>query len=157
MPSTHSIVRPSRSIRRWPAAAAAAIALAALLGACSGKVDDAGAVRPQPGGVRVVSPEDAWKIVQAKSERLVVLDVRTPPEAAQGHLPGAMLIDFYATDFRTQIATLDRAGQYVLYCRTGNRSGQARQIMQDLGFTEVYDISGGIVAWKAAGLPTTTD
>jgi rhodanese-related sulfurtransferase len=62
------------------------------------------------------------------------------------------MIDFYAADFGDEIAKLDRDGQYVIYCRSGNRSGQTAVLMQSLGFTNVADVNGGILAWQGAGL-----
>ena len=58
-----------------------------------------------------------------------LLDVRTPEEFAAGHLAGAENIDFYAADFADQIDALDQGEQYVVYCRSGNRSGQATALM----------------------------
>ncbi len=107
-------------------------------------------------GVRVVSPNTAAEIHENPPEGLVVLDVRTPEEFAEGHLDGAIMIDFYGADFTDRLAELDRDRPYLLYCRSGNRSSQARQIMIDLGFTDVADIDGGILAWTQAGLPLTT-
>jgi rhodanese-related sulfurtransferase len=82
-----------------------------------------------------------------------VLDVRTPEEFAAGHVRGATLIDFYEPDFAERIAQLDRDAAYVVYCRSGNRSGQATALMAKQGFTAVSDVDGGVVAWTAAGLP----
>lgn len=89
-------------------------------------------------------------------EGLVVLDVRTPDEFAEARLDGAIMIDFYEDDFATQLAELDPNASYLLYCRSGNRSGQTALLMEELGFTDVADVDGGIVAWNAAGLPTVS-
>lgn len=104
-------------------------------------------------GVRVVAPEEAAAIAADPPADLVVLDVRTPEEFAEGHLADALLIDFYEPDFGAQLAQLDRDVPYVLYCRSGNRSGQAREMMSELGFVDVADVDGGIIAWAEAGLP----
>ncbi|MDQ1287216.1 MAG: phage shock protein [Actinomycetota bacterium] len=90
------------------------------------------------------------------SPSVVVLDVRTPQEFASGHLAGARLIDAEAADFDTRVAALDKTTTYALYCRSGNRSGQALQRLTASGFTSVADLVGGIDAWKAAGKPVTT-
>lgn len=84
----------------------------------------------------------------------MVLDVRTPEEYSDGHLERATLIDFYSADFAAQIAELDRDTPYLLYCRSGNRSGQARTLMEELGFTDVADVEGGMVSWVEGGHPT---
>lgn len=104
-------------------------------------------------GIRVVSPEEAAAIAADPPADLVVLDVRTPDEFAEGRLTDAVLIDFYEPDFAERLAELDRDVPYVLYCRSGNRSGQVRAVMTELGFTDVADVDGGVLAWAQAGLP----
>jgi rhodanese-related sulfurtransferase len=80
-----------------------------------------------------------------------ILDVRTPAEYAQGHLPGALNIDVNSPDFATAIADLDKTKPYAVYCRSGNRSATALHIMADQGFTAAYHLGGGIGAWSQAG------
>ena len=63
------------------------------------------------------------------------------------------LLAFYAGDFANRLADLDRSLPYFVYCRSGNRSGQTLDMMRDLGFEEVYNLEGGIIAWNEAGLP----
>ena len=82
---------------------------------------------------------------------LVVLDIRTPEEFNAGALPSAINIDFYEADFRDRLADLDKDVPYVMYCNSGNRSATAADMMEELGFTEVYEINGGIQAWAQAG------
>ncbi len=82
---------------------------------------------------------------------VVTIDVRTPAEYAEGHLPDALNIDVESADFAQQIGALDHDAAYALYCRSGNRSGQALTIMQDAGFTDVAHLLGGIGAWQQAG------
>ena len=65
-------------------------------------------------------------------------------------------LDFYASDFADRIDALDHGKPYVVYCRSGNCSGQATELMADRGFAGVTDVDGGIVAWEGAGLPTVT-
>jgi phage shock protein E len=102
-------------------------------------------------GVRVVSATEAAELYEAPAT--TVLDIRTPPEVAQARLPGAVAIDIMAPDFAQRIDALDRDGHYLLYCRSGNRTSSARALMSQLGFTDVADIDGGIIAWANAGLP----
>ena len=66
------------------------------------------------------------------------------------------MIDFYAEDFQAQLAELDPDVPYLLYCNSGNRSGQTVPLLQELGFSDVADVDGGIQAWMGAGLPTVT-
>ncbi len=71
----------------------------------------------------------------------VVIDVRTPEEFAQGHLEGAINLDLTAPDFHEKIARLDPNRTYYLYCRSGNRSGLATQLLRERGL-EAYNIGG---------------
>jgi phage shock protein E len=107
-------------------------------------------------GISTISVETAAAITDNPPDDLVVLDVRTPEEFAEGHLEGAVLVDFYAADFAEQLAALDTDVPYLVYCRSGNRSAQAMGVMEQLGFASAADIDGGIVAWADAGLPVTT-
>lgn len=66
-----------------------------------------------------------------------VVDVRTPEEYAEGHLDGAINVDWNGADFDAQIAELPKDEAIVVYCRSGNRSGQAMARMQELGFTNI--------------------
>lgn len=108
----------------------------------------------QTSGVRLVSAPQGAEIQSDPPADLVVLDVRTPEEFSEGHLEGAVMIDFYRDDFADELAELDPDVPYLLYCRSGNRSGQTAQLMKDLGFTDVADIDGGIVSWTDSNLPT---
>ena len=105
-------------------------------------------------GLVLVAPGTAAATIENPPENLVILDVRTPEEFAEGHIDGAVMIDFYRDDFAVDLAALDRDVPYVLYCRSGNRSGQTLAMMEQLGFTSVQDVDGGILAWEEAGLPT---
>lgn len=78
-----------------------------------------------------------------KDPEVNIIDVRTPDEFSAGHIEGAINIDFYAPDFREQIGVLEKNGKYAIYCRSGNRSGQALSIMKALGFTNVSDLKVG--------------
>jgi rhodanese-related sulfurtransferase len=83
-----------------------------------------------------------------KKHRTVVLDVRTPDEYRQGHLKDA--INFNVMDsvqFMKQIQSLKKGKKYLLYCKSGKRSGKALMIMQDQGFKKVLHLQGGITAW----------
>ncbi len=105
-----------------------------------------------------ISAQEAFDLIQenAGSADFVIIDVRTPEEFAGGHIENAINIDYYASTFESDINALDKDKEYLIYCRSGNRSGQALDIMEDLGFQEVYDLGGGINAWKSASLPTVS-
>src|SRR5680860_1871569 len=72
--------------------------------------------------VRLVSAEEAAAVISDAPPGQIVLDVRTPEEFREAHIADATLVDFYDSDFRDQIAALDRDVSYVLYCRSGNLS-----------------------------------
>jgi len=105
-------------------------------------------------GIRTVSADEAADIYSNPPDDMVVLDVRTPAEFEEGHLEGAILVDFYDADFVEQLADLDPDQPYLLYCRSGNRSGETIGVMQQLGFADVANVDGGILAWEQAGHPT---
>ncbi|WP_159437469.1 rhodanese-like domain-containing protein [Hymenobacter daecheongensis] len=89
----------------------------------------------------------------AKQRQVVILDVRTPAEYATGHLRHAQNLDVKAPDFATKAARLDTTKTYLLYCASGNRSGQAAAILQAQGFRKVVN-GGGFKTLKEAGLKT---
>ncbi|MFM1926528.1 MAG: hypothetical protein RLZ06_104 [Actinomycetota bacterium] len=73
-----------------------------------------------------------------------VIDVRTPDEFASGHLDGALNIDIQGSAFASEIGALDKSANYVIYCRSGNRAGQAVTYMQDNGFTGTLTNAGSV-------------
>lgn len=77
------------------------------------------------------------------TDQTVIIDVRTPAEFATGHLVGAVNIDVQSPDFRDRVMALDTDGEYFIYCRSGNRSGQAITQMFQMGFTNMTN--GGSV------------
>ena len=81
------------------------------------------------------------------SETGLLLDVRTDREFAMGHIRGATQIDFYRDDFQEELAKLDPNVPVYVYCRSGNRSGQAAKLMKSMRFQTVYNLEGGIGAW----------
>jgi rhodanese-related sulfurtransferase len=95
----------------------------------------------------------------------VLIDVREPAEYATAHLAGAIHIPRGVLEFQveanpaiacvTEPALALREQPIVLYCRTGGRSALAAESLQQLGFTRVRSLAGGITAWTAAGMPVT--
>lgn len=84
----------------------------------------------------------------SQTQNSVLLDVRTPAEFAAGHINGATNIDFENQTFKTEIGKLDKTVNYFVYCRSGNRSGQAVSIMRELGYKNIYELQGGIISNK---------
>ena len=146
-----------RKMQRMLYLGGSAISTALLVGGCmSGAA--LGLVGEPPEGFPSygqISPEQAAAVILALRDdpSFVLLDIRTPAEIEAGHLPEAEHIDFHGGSFRDEIATRDREAIYVIYCRTANRSGQAFDMMAQMGFTKVYDVQGGISLWGESGYP----
>ncbi len=102
---------------------------------------------------KTISASDARAMIQS-SPNLLVVDVRTPEEYTQGHLKGAVNIPL--SDLPLRISGLDPNRPILVYCRTGHRSAQASAILVKAGFTQVYNMDGGITAWINSGYPTET-
>jgi rhodanese-related sulfurtransferase len=140
---------------RRTSALLAAAALAATLGVagCSGSTDVSVSAGPTASAAPATGTAvDATEFAAAlKRPGTTLVDVRTPAEYAQGHLPGAVNIDIASPDFAAQLAALDPAAPYAVYCRSGNRSGAAVAEMASMGFTGAYHLAGGIGAWQDAG------
>ncbi|HEY94975.1 MAG TPA: rhodanese-like domain-containing protein [Dehalococcoidia bacterium] len=102
-----------------------------------------------------VTAQEAYTLIQEKSDDpdFKVLDVRTPDEYNTGHVEGAINIDYNSDTFKEKLDTLDKSGKYLVYCRSGNRSSEAVKVMEELGFTMIYHMNGGIIDWSAEGLP----
>lgn len=83
-----------------------------------------------------------------------VMDVRTPREFSVGHLPQAKNNNIGSPAFVEEAQKLDKNRPVFVYCRTGVRSERAAHELAKLGFKEVYDLGGGIMAWQRAGLKT---
>ena len=107
------------------------------------------------GAVTTMNVPDFAKKVSDKS--IVLLDVRTPAEFASGHISGATNIDFESGTFESDIQKLDKSKSYAVYCRSGNRSGQATSLMAKDGFSTVFNLEGGLINWQSAGYPVVTN
>lgn len=84
---------------------------------------------------------------------VVVLDVRTAAEFAEGHIQGAVLIDQGQSDFMEKAkATLPAGKTIAVYCRSGRRSANAAGRLADVGY-KCVNLKGGIMAWKKANMP----
>ena len=86
----------------------------------------------------------------AGDAEVVLLDVRTPAETAAGMIPGALHLDYRAADFAEQIAQLDRDKTYLVYCKSGGRSARASELMNELNFGKVHNLTVGYDGWSAA-------
>ena len=91
-----------------------------------------------------------WETLR-KNPQVVVLDVRTAEEFAEGHMPGAINLDIRGGKFAETLAGLDKSKTYLVHCAVGGRSAKACGQMDGLKFEKVVNLSGGITAWEAAG------
>ena len=91
-----------------------------------------------------------WETLR-KDAKMVVLDVRTAEEYAEGHMPGAINLDIRGGKFAQTLAGLDKSKTYLVHCAVGGRSAKACGQMDGMKFEKVLNLSGGITAWEAAG------
>ncbi len=99
-----------------------------------------------------ISPEDAAEgVVEGRFN--IILDVRQPAEYKEMHILGAVLIplDRLKDEARTRLNSPDKP--VLTYCAVGGRSLQAARVLMDMGYTHVFNLEGGIIAWKEKGLP----
>jgi len=81
-------------------------------------------------------------------ESAIVIDVRTPREYSDGHIPNSILIDIYNPTFQEKVCALDKNKNYYIYCRSGNRSFHAGKFMHSQGFKNVHHLENGILSWS---------
>ena len=93
--------------------------------------------------------QEEWSEQFESDENAFLLDVRTPEEVEEGYIPNATNIDIYlGQEFVTELEKLDKTKNYYVYCRSGQRSGQACAIMNKLGFENAYNLEGGFMNWE---------
>ena len=103
----------------------------------------------EPINVRLDPQAFDAKLQQLDNEQLI--DVRTPAEYEAGHLTNATMIDFRKEDFREKVAELDKDQPVMVYCAAGGRSTAAAEVLEELGFSQIYELEGGITRWKETG------
>ena len=105
--------------------------------------------------VQNLTARQAMEIIEQHSgdPDFVVLDVRTPAEFKQGHIKGAVLLNYHDPGFKKGLMALDKTKTYLIYCRTGNRSARTLKHIADMGFAKVYHLAGGIRDWQKERLP----
>jgi rhodanese-related sulfurtransferase len=109
--------------------------------------------------IREISAADAAEAIKMNPETLVV-DVREPAEWAEGHIPGALLVPRGVLEAKADLEypnreprLADRSQPIIVHCASAARSAMAADVLQQMGFTDVRSLAGGIVAWKEKGLP----
>lgn len=101
---------------------------------------------------KLVSAQELESLIKSR-EGLQLIDVRTDREYKAGHLSGAVLIDYYQSDFKSKLNQLNKDKPIAVYCAVGGRSRNTMKLLKQLGFKESYDLSGGIKAWIKQKLP----
>lgn len=107
-----------------------------------------------PGVVSMLMPTEAIQMINHKDA--MVVDVRTDKEYQQGHVMNALHIPLGTLDNRISELQAYKAGAVIMVCRSGARSGQAAGKLKKLGFADVHNLGGGMLAWERASLPVTT-
>lgn len=102
-----------------------------------------------------ITVEEANTLIHENNENqnFIILDIRTLDEYVSGHIENSIMIDYYSDNFENELDELDKNKTYLIYCRTGRRTGLALDIMEELGFYEVFNMLGGITEWQAKGYP----
>ncbi len=100
----------------------------------------------------IINPDSLKTML--KNNPGILIDVRTPEEFAEGHIAGAINIDFRDENFEKGIDSLKKDVTYEVYCRSGKRSAAAADMMTKKGFKKVYDLEGGILGWEEKGYET---
>ena len=95
-----------------------------------------------------ISPKDLNQIFNQKLSENIILDVRTKEECSESKIPGSLNIDYYSENFKDNLDKLNKNLNYYIYCRSGNRSGKTVMILREKGFNNVFNLEGGILAWK---------
>jgi phage shock protein E len=140
---------------RTPRTVTAVLGAIALIGSlaltgCSSAPADPGAaaIAAASADSEVPAPE-----APVESPSSILIDVRTPQEFADGHIETAVNHDVNAADFAQQLAALDPAKTYAVYCQDGTRSATAVAQMQKAGFTHIYELDKGLQGWIDAAYP----
>lgn len=91
-------------------------------------------------GYKNINLKKAIKTINT-STNLILLDVRTAEEYSSGYIPNSVNIDVLSSDFKSKIELLDKNKEYLIYCRSGNRSTIASSIMATNGFIKIYNLN----------------
>ncbi len=109
------------------------------------------------GILKTISPKEASDLIAKHKNNadFIILDVRTPREFKSGHIEKAILLDYYSKTYTDELTRLDKTKTYLIYCRSGNRSGKTLNLIKNMGFSRVYNMDKGINGWRSKGFPVT--
>ena len=98
----------------------------------------------------------AFNVEMINMKEKQIIDVRTPEEFHSGYINGAKNLNIYDHDFEQKLKELDKSKPVFVYCKGGGRSADAAEQLKSLGFSDIYDMKGGIMAWGNRNLPVVT-
>ncbi len=105
---------------------------------------------------KTIDPKDALKLMKEDSE-ISIVDIRPHVDFQREHIPHAQNLDYDGHRFQEKVEKLDKNKIYLIYCKSGVRGEYFMGKMRESGFSKVYNILGGFVAWKVSNLPLTGD
>ena len=125
----------------------------------SEKESTSGTLAEETAGAAIVESIEGQQAKGLLEERkgLIILDVRTQKEYDAGHVKDALHIDFYSPKFSQHLLALDPDKTYMVYCAVGGRSKKAVDMMAEMGFKQLYEVSEGYAGLKDAGVPVVAN
>ncbi|URC12997.1 thioredoxin domain-containing protein [Flavobacterium sp. B183] len=110
------------------------------------------------GIIEEITPKDFAEKIKT-TENAQILDVRTPEEFESNHIDNAVNVNWNGDDFEAKVAAYDKSKPVFVYCLSGGRSKKAAAKLNELGFTTIYELEGGIMKWNAEGFskPSTAN
>lgn len=130
------------------------LALVLAVQSCSSKTDDKSSTSEATVTQTQIENLDAATFkAKVESGKGIILDVRTPGEVAQGYIANAVIIDIYDQNFIAELNKLPKDKEVYVYCASGVRSVQAAEILQQNGFTQIYNLREGLMDWQRSGYP----
>src|SRR5690554_6022656 len=102
--------------------------------------------------VQFIESQEARALMEQR-DGIILLDVRTQKEYDAGHVKDALHVDFHSPKFSQHLLALDPDKTYIVYCAVGGRSKKAVDIMEEMGFKQLYEVSEGYSGLKKAGIP----
>lgn len=106
--------------------------------------------------IQTIAPEAFAKKIK-ETPKAQILDVRTPEEYASEHIDNAINVDWLGDNFIADAEKFDKSKPVFVYCKIGGRSSKAVAKLAEIGFTNIYELSGGMLKWNAAGLSKASD
>ena len=127
------------------------IVMSGVLLACSGNSSKTASGNSDTSAYQKINAETARRMMQ-ESDSFILLDVRTEEEFRERHIEGAILIPDYELDKRAMTELPDKNKIILIYCRSGRRSANVANFLNDKGYLNVYDF-GGIIDWPFETVP----